>query len=201
MPATAMVVAGIAIVVLAVLLLYNGLVRRRNRVEAAWADLDVQLSRRWSLLPNLITTVAAYASHERAVAVDAAALRSVARRENDVRARADAEAAIDGALDRLVAVAEAYPQLRADERFAALIDELVATENKVAFSRQLYNDTVQRYRTALESFPGVLLAPLLSAPPDFFTAGPDERPAGSVARLHAGTADRVGPDLSSGPAG
>jgi LemA protein len=175
------VVLVVAIVIGAVLLGFNRLVRLRNRVEAAWADLDVQLTRRRDLIPNLVSTVQGYAEHERGLFTHVAQARADAARVADTRARADAEAAIDDRLGRLLVVAEAYPELEADARFRELSDELIATENKIAFSRQLYNDTVDAYRTAIESFPGLLYArPLGFAPRAFFVASGSERLPGAV---------------------
>lgn len=179
------IVLGVAgLLLLAVLVLYNRLVRLRNRTQSSWADLDVQLQRRHALLPNLVETVQGYARHERETLAAVTAARTAAVRA-DAEGRpgrlAAAEERLDGAVGELVAVAEAYPELRADERFRALHDELVATENKIAFSRQLYNDTVTAYRVAIEGLPGRLLAgPLGFEAPELFAAGATERQAVAV---------------------
>lgn len=174
--------AGTAILVvaaaigLAILLVYNRLVRLRNRVRGAQADLEVQLARRHDLIPNLVETVKAYAHHERATldAIATARAQGVAARTAAEEAAADEQ--VTAALGRVLATAEAYPDLKADERFRSLHDELVATENKLAFSRQLYNDTVQALRDAMQSVPGVWLAgPLGFETPPFFTAASGER--------------------------
>lgn len=173
MPAPLVIALAVAgAVVLAVLLLYNRLVRLRNRVEAAHADLEVQLTRRHELIPNLVETVRGYAEHERATLEEVTAARAEGLAAATRAQEAAADEHVTGAVDRLFAVAEAYPQLRADERFRALADELVATENKLAFSRQLYNDTVQALADATQSVPGVWLAgPLgFEVPPYFQTA-------------------------------
>lgn len=165
-----------AAVGLVVLLMYNRLVRLRNRVQSAQADLEVQLTRRHDLIPNLVETVSAYARHERATLEEITTARAhgVAARTAAEEAAADEQ--VTAALGRVIAVAEAYPDLKADERFRALHDELVATENKLAFSRQLYNDTVQSLRDATQSVPGVWLAgPLGFEEPPFFAARSDER--------------------------
>ena len=168
--------AVVAALGLGLLLLYNRLVRLRNRVESAQADLEVQLARRHDLIPNLVETVKGYARHERSTleAVTVARAQGVAARTAAEEAAADEQ--VTSALGRVLAVAEAYPDLKADERFRALQDELVATENKLAFSRQLYNDTVQALLDATQSVPGMWLAgPLGFEEPPFFTAAADER--------------------------
>lgn len=186
-----------AVAALALVLGINRLVTLRNRVEAAWADLDVQLARRRDLIPNLVSTVSAHAQHERSLFDAASRLRAVAAGETAADRRADVETGIDHHLDRLIVLAEDHPRLQSDERFRALTDQLVAAEDKIAFSRQLYNDTLEAYRTATETLPGTLLArPLGFRPPDFFTARPGEREPGSVASLR-----RPAPtDAPSGPA-
>lgn len=168
------VVVVVVVVVLAALavplLVFNRLVKLRNRVESTWSDLDVQLVRRAELVPNLVQVVKGYAAHERAtIEAVTAARQHLDERGGAAPDRAAAEDDLGRRVDQLVAVAEAYPDLKADERFRQLSDELTATENKIAFSRQLYNDTVDGYRTAAESFPGVLFAgPMGFDPPDFF---------------------------------
>jgi LemA protein len=171
------------VVGVAALLGYNRLVTLRNRARMTWADIDVQLTRRHELIPNLVRTVAGYAEHERSVltAVTEARTAAVAFEGAGPSPQAEAEARLDAALARLVAVAEAYPQLRADARFRELQEELAATENKIAFSRQLFNDTVNAYRDATQSFPLLLLArPLGFTPPDFYRAAEAERAAARV---------------------
>lgn len=166
----------LTVVALTVLAVYNRLVRLRNRVSSAHADLEVQLARRHDLIPALVETVAGYARHERRIleAVTAARAQGVAARTAQEEALADAQ--VTSTLGRILAVAEAYPELQADERFRALHDELVATENKLAFSRQLYNDTVQALRDALQSVPGMWLAgPLGFEAPPFHRTDPLER--------------------------
>ncbi|WP_433649288.1 LemA family protein [Micromonospora zamorensis] len=141
---------------------YNKLVRMRNQVDASWSQIDVQLKRRHDLVPNLVETVKGYASHERGTldAVVAARGVAVARSGGDA-GRADAENALSQALGRLVALAEAYPQLRASENFAAMQSEVATTEDKIAYSRQFLTYAVQQYNTAIESFPTNLVAGML----------------------------------------
>lgn len=170
----ALIVAGV--IGLVVLGIYNRLVRRRNRVQSAQADLEVQLARRHDLIPNLVETVKAYANHERDLLETIATARAQGVAARTAAEEAVADERVSEALGRVMAVAEAYPDLKADANFRSLQDELVATENKLAFSRQLYNDTVQSLRDAMQSVPGVWLAgPLGFETPPFFTAQSGER--------------------------
>lgn len=171
-------------VVLAVLvgffLIYNRLVTLRNRYRNAYAQIDVQLLRRHDLVPNLVEAARAYLSHERATLEAVIAARNAAvaagqqasAQPGDASALAGvghAEAALGGALGRFMAVAEQYPDLKADATMARLSEELASTENRLAFARQAYNDAVMRYNTAIELFPNVLLAgPMGFAPAGFF---------------------------------
>jgi LemA protein len=166
-----------------VLVTYNRLVRLRNRAEAAWSDIDVYLARRHELIPNLVATVKGYAAHERDLleAVTTARAAATAAEGAGPTPQGQAERELDHAIRGLRAVVEAYPDLRADERFRDLATELSATERKVAFSRQLYNDTVTAYATAAQSFPGLLLAgPLGFAPPALYRAEDGARAVPSV---------------------
>ena len=153
----------IALGIVGVLLLYgilvfNQLVRHRNRVENSWSGIDVQLRRRYDLIPNLIETVKGYATHERELFEQVTKARTRAIEAGSVTDQAQAETEITRSLGRLLAVAEAYPQLRANENFLALQEELTATESKIAFARQFYNDQVMRYNTLIEQFPSLLVA-------------------------------------------
>jgi LemA protein len=153
----------IAVGIVVVLLLYailafNALVRHRNRVENAWSGIDVQLRRRYDLIPNLIETVKGYAAHERELFEEVTEARTRAIAAGTVGDQAQAENEVTRSLGRLLAVAEAYPQLRANENFLALQEELTATESKIAFSRQFYNDQVMRYNTMIEQFPSLIIA-------------------------------------------
>lgn len=153
------VLAAVALVLLWVIAVYNGLVTKRNRVKNAWAQIDVQLKRRHDLIPNLVNTVKGYMQHERDVleSVTQARQRAVAA-GGDVAARAAAENDLTRAVHSLFAVAEAYPDLKADRNALALQEEIASTENKIAFARQFYNDAVMELNTARESFPGSLIA-------------------------------------------
>jgi LemA protein len=153
-----------AVTLLAVWLvsLFNKLVRMRNQVDASWSQIDVQLKRRHDLIPNIVETVKGYAAHERGTLDAVVTARGAAMAHSGGDAgQADAESALSGALGRLIALGEAYPQLRANENFAALQAELATTENKIAYSRQFVTYAVQQYNTAIESFPANLIAGLL----------------------------------------
>ena len=150
------------VVVLAIFLLlvwlYNRFVRLRNRVDNSWAQIEVQLKRRWDLIPNLIVTVKGYAAHERGVFEEVTAARTRAQQAQTPGESAQAEGILGQALGRLFAVAEAYPDLKASENFRELQSSLEETENRIAVSRQVYNDTVLTYNNAVQTFPGVVLA-------------------------------------------
>lgn len=161
----------VAIVGVYLIALFNGLVGKRNRVDNAWSQIDVQLKRRHDLIPNLVSAVQGYMQHERAVldAVTRARASAIAA-GNDVAARADAENALTRSTRSLFAVAEAYPALKADQNMLALQEELSSTENRVAFARQHYNDSVTEYNSAQQTFPAVLLARALGFSPRTFFA-------------------------------
>lgn len=142
-----------ALVAAFVVVLYNRLVRLRNRAENAWAQVDVQLRRRYDLVPNLVETVKGYAAHERATFEQVTEARTRAQQASTVADQAQAENALTAAIGRLFALAEAYPELRATENFQALQRQLEETEQKIAIARQVYNDTVLSYDNALETVP------------------------------------------------
>ena len=154
------IVIVVVLVLIALLLvgLYNRLVRLRNRVDNAWAQIEVQLKRRWDLIPNLVETVKGYAAHERETFEAVTNARVSAQKAQGPAEAAQAEGILSQALGRLFAVAEAYPELRATENFQELQAQLSDTENKVAVSRQVYNDTVLTYNNAIQTFPGALFA-------------------------------------------
>ena len=137
---------------------YNGLVKLRNRIENAWAQVDVQLQRRYDLIPNLVETVKGYATHEREVFDEVTRARAAAIGAGGVAEQAAAENVLSSALRSVFAVAEAYPDLKASAGFTSLQGELAATEEKIAYARQFFNDTVQRYNTRVQTFPTMLLA-------------------------------------------
>ena len=148
----------VLLVLLGLVLLYNRLVRLRNRVDNAWAQIEVQLKRRWDLIPNLVETVKGYAAHERETFEAVTQARAAAQQARTPGEAAQAEGILGAALGRLFAVAEAYPELQADENFRQLQTELAETENRVAVSRQVYNDSVLTYHNAIQTFPGVVVA-------------------------------------------
>ena len=158
---------GIALMVLVVIVLgllgwitgsYNGLVRLRNQLENAWAQIDVQLKRRCDLIPNLVETVKGYAKHESGTLEKVIQARNMALAAKTVGERAEAENVLSGTLKSLFAVAEAYPDLKANQNFMSLQEELTSTENKIAFSRQFYNDSVMSYNTQIEVVPQNIIA-------------------------------------------
>jgi LemA protein len=172
----------VALLVVGLVLLYNRLVRLRNRVENAWAQVDVQLKRRYDLIPNLVETVKGYAAHERGTFEAVTEARTRAQAATTVQEQAGAENMLSQALGRLFAVAEAYPELQADENFRQLQDELAQTENRIAVSRQVYNDTVLTYNTAIQTVPGVLVAgPFGFSRKEFFEVEDEAREAPRVA--------------------
>ncbi|MEX1008168.1 MAG: LemA family protein [Acidimicrobiia bacterium] len=149
------------LVVLALLWLmlgYNGLVKRRNRVDGAWSQIDVQLKRRHDLIPNLVETVKGYAAHERGTFEAVTNARANAINAQGPGQQAQAENVLSGALKSLFAVAEAYPDLKANQNFLNLQEELTSTEDRIAYARQFYNDSVVSYNTKIQQFPTVILA-------------------------------------------
>src|SRR3954463_3973934 len=161
----------IVLVVLVLLLLivvvamYNRLVRLRNRAENAWAQVDVQLRRRYDLIPNLVETVKGYAAHERQTFEEVTRARTAAQQAQNVQQQAEAENMLTQAIGRLFAVAEQYPQLRATENFQELQAQLAETEQKIAVSRQIYNDAVLTYDNALQTVPTNMVAGLFNFQP------------------------------------
>ncbi len=159
----------LALAVIALVVLYNRFVRLRNRVDNAWAQIEVQLKRRHDLIPNLVETVKGYAAHERETFETVTQARAAAQRADTPNEAAQAEGFLSQALGRLFAVAEAYPELQADENFRQLQTELAETENKIAVSRQVYNDTVLTFNNAIQTVPGVFVAgPFGFSKRDFF---------------------------------
>jgi LemA protein len=156
------VIGIVVLLLLVVVLLYNRLVRLRNRVENAWAQVEVQLRRRYDLIPNLVETVRGYASHERATFEEVTKARTAAQEARTVPEQAQAENLLTQAIGRLFAVAEDYPELRATENFQQLQAQLEDTEGKIAVSRQVYNDAVLTYDTALETVPTNVVGNLFS---------------------------------------
>jgi LemA protein len=169
---TLIVVAIVVILVIYLIAAYTGLVSRRNTVDNAWSQIDVQLKRRLDLIPNLVETVKGYAAHERETleAVISARNAAIAAPDEPVP-QAQAEGALTGALRQLFALGEAYPDLKANQNFLALQEELTATEGRVAYARQFYNDSVLDYNNKIQQFPSVLFAKMLKfTERDYFEA-------------------------------
>lgn len=173
----AIVVGAVAAVLLLLLVLtFNRLVRLRNETETGWANIDVQLRRRHDLVPNLVEAVKGYAAHERETFDEVTKARAAAQQAAGPAEAAQADAALAGGLNKLLAVSEAYPQLRASENFLALQQELADIEDKLAAARRYYNQTVYRYHSVMQSFPALLIAkPFGFHEREFF--GTDERDA------------------------
>ena len=159
----------VAIVLVYGVLLFNHLVSLRNRTDNGWSQIDVQLRRRYDLIPNLVETVKGYAAHERELFEHVAEARTSAIGAQGVGDQAQAENQITAGLRRLLAVAENYPELKANENFLALQEELTSTESKIAYARQFYNDQVMRLNTLIQSFPSNLVASAFGFKPrEFF---------------------------------
>jgi LemA protein len=157
----AWVIIGIVVVlILWFVFIFNGLVRLRNQVRNAWAQIDVQLKRRHDLIPNLVETVKGYRDFERATLEAVTKARTAAQQAigQGVGAQAKAEGELSGALTRLMAVVERYPDLKANQNFLALQEQLTSTENKISFSRQFYNDSVLNYNNKIQMFPSNVVA-------------------------------------------
>jgi LemA protein len=153
---------------------YNRVVRLRNEVDTGWSNIDVQLQRRADLIPNLVETVRAYAAHERAVFEEVTRARTALQQAGSPGTAAEANDILTAALGRLFAVAEAYPDLKASTNFLELQEDLTDTEDKIAAARRYYNATVNRYNTAIQSIPWVLVArPLGFHEREFFSAQGD----------------------------
>jgi LemA protein len=159
--AAIMIVGLVAIVALVAMWMFNGMIRSRNQCDNAWSQIDVQLKRRHDLVPNLVETVKGYAAHERGTlnaVVIARTNAMTAVQGGSIPQRAEAENVLSGALKNLFALSEAYPQLKANQNFLALQEELTSTEDRIAFSRQFYNDAVQRYNTMIQAAPRNMIA-------------------------------------------
>src|SRR4029453_728949 len=150
-----LIVIGVLVVLFLLWLMfgYNGLIRRRNRVDGAWSQIDVQLKRRHDLIPNLVETVKGYAAHERGTFEAVTNARANAINAQGPEQQAQAENALTGALKSLFAVAEAYPDLKANQNFLNLQEEITTSEDRIAYARQFYNDSVVTYNTKIQKFP------------------------------------------------
>jgi LemA protein len=171
----------ILLLAIAVVVIYNRLVRLRNRSENSWAQVDVQLRRRYDLIPNLVEAVKGYASHERATFDEVTEARTRAQQTEGVEEQAKAENVLTAALGRLFAVAEAYPELRATENFQQLQAQLADVEQNIVISRQVYNDAVLSYDNALETVPTNIVAGMFNfRPREYFETEGVTREAPSV---------------------
>jgi LemA protein len=155
---TIILIVVVVLVLLYVMVTYNGLVRLRNRIQNAWAQIDVQLRRRYDLIPNLVETVKGYAAHEKGTLEAVTQARANAINAQGPVAQAEAENQITGALKSLFAVSEAYPDLKANQNFLSLQEELSSTEGRISYARQFYNDAVLDYNNKIEQFPGSIFA-------------------------------------------
>jgi LemA protein len=165
----------LGLLVVATVVVYNRLIRSRNRVNTAWSDIDVQLQRRHDLIPQLVKAVDAYASYEKATLAAVTELRAEAMRVVDVDARGQAEQALSDGVSRLLALAESYPDLKANQNFLKLQAELVQTENYLQFARRYYNGSVRDYNTMTETVPSNLVASLFGFEPrEFFQKTADD---------------------------
>ena len=170
-----------ALLLVACALLYNRLVKLRNRVDNSWSQVDVQLRRRYDLIPNLVATVKAYAAHESETLEAVVRARDDARSATTIEEQGEAESVLTGAIGRLLAVAEAYPELRSEEKFAELQEELARTEDKISVSRHIYNDTTLNYNDAVSTIPSNLVARLAGfSVRDYFQAEERSRHASEV---------------------
>ena len=157
------IVLGIIVLLLIyVIAVYNGLITQKNRVENAWAQIDTQLQRRYDLIPNLVETVKGYAKHEKEVFENVTKARASMGSAQTVAEKAEASNMLTNTLKSLFAVAEAYPDLKANENFHQLQVDLKGTEDKIAFSRQFYNDSVQRFNTDIELFPKNIISNMMN---------------------------------------
>jgi LemA protein len=155
----------VVILIFAVVGIYNRLVTLRNRVDNAWSQIDVQLKRRYDLIPNLVETVKGYAAHERETFEAVIQARSAAMSAQGPAAQGQAENVLTGALKSLFALAEAYPDLKANQNFLMLQEELSGTESKIAYARQFYNDSVMTFNTSQQTFPSTVVASVFGFKP------------------------------------
>lgn len=153
----------IAVLIFAIIGLYNNLITQKNRVDNAWSQIDVQLQRRFDLIPNLVETVKGYMTHEKEVLTKVTELRSSWANAGTVGEKAELNNQLSGVLKTIMAVSESYPELKANQNFLELQEELRNTENKISYSRQFYNDTVTRYNTSLDVVPTNIVAAMFSA--------------------------------------
>ena len=172
---TTAVMAALALIGVAGVVIFNRLVRSRNRVATSWSDIDVQLQRRHDLIPRLVAAVDQYAKYERATLEAVTELRAEAMQQADVRARGRAEEELSAGIERLIALAENYPDLKANKNFLGLQNEMVETENYLQFARRYYNGSVRDYNTMTETVPSNMVASMFKfEPKDFFQKSSDD---------------------------
>ena len=160
----------VVLIVIAIISMYNGLVSARVKVDNAWSQIDVQLQRRFDLIPNFVETVKGYAAHESETFEKIAQLRTSWANAGTVAEKADLDNQLSGALKTIMAVSEGYPELKANQNFSELSEELRNTENKISFSRQFYNDSVTMYNQKLQIFPSNIIANMFNfTPRELFT--------------------------------
>lgn len=165
----------IVVLIVAIISIYNGLVQSKIKVDNAWSQIDVQLQRRFDLIPNFVETVKGYATHEKETFEKIAQLRTSWANTQSVAEKADIDNQLSTALKTIMAVSENYPELKANQNFSDLSEELRNTENKISFSRQFYNDTVTMYNTKLQVFPSNIIAGMFNfTPRELFKAENDE---------------------------
>ena len=181
MIAIIVIVAIVVLIALIFVVQYNGLVRLRNRIDNAWSQIDVQLQRRHDLIPNLVETVKGYAAHEKDTLERVVQARNQAVSAQGPAAQGQAENVLTGALRQLFAVAEAYPDLKANQNFLNLQEELTSTEDRVAYARQFYNDTVLKYNNKIQTIPSNVIAGMFSFQEREYFEGEEE--ARSVPRV------------------
>ncbi len=181
---TLIVLAVIVVFIVWVISIYNGLVTMRQRVNQAFADIDVQLKQRHDLIPNLVETVKGYAAHERGTLEEVVKARNAAVSAQGPAQQAAAENMLSGALRQLFALSEAYPDLKANANFQQLQAELTDVENKIAAARRFFNNSVQEYNTGIQRFPAALFAGSFGfSPKDFFDLGDDRKTVGEAPQV------------------
>ncbi len=169
------ILAIVAIIIIAIISIYNGLVQARMKVDNAWSQIDVQLQRRFDLIPNFVETVKGYMTHEKETFEKIAALRTSWANASSVSEKAELDGQLSSTLKTIMAVSESYPELKANQNFSELSEELRNTENKISFSRQFYNDTVTMYNTKIQVFPSNIIAGMFNfTARDLFKTESDE---------------------------
>lgn len=175
MTAAIIILVIVVLIALFIINVYNGLVKSRQKVKNAWSQIEVQLQRRFDLIPNLVECVKGYMTHESEVLEKVTALRSSWTNANGIEEKANLDNQLSGVLKTIMAISENYPDLKANQNFADLQNNLKETENKISFSRQFYNDSVTRYNTKLELFPSNLVAGMFNfQKKELFAAESDE---------------------------